>query len=84
MIRVDIYRYGSGWRARSHYHAAGADRDCNSECEDRALSRCYPDHRDTPKQVRASMVVAALLSLNDTGWSHQQFLNDVADEPTLY
>jgi hypothetical protein len=83
MIRLDIYQVGSGYRLRAHDHRAGADQQCNEDCEDRAQRRCYGDRNSTPKELRGLLVVAALSVLSEHSWGHASFLDDTVTAPRL-
>lgn len=83
MFKVDVYAYGSGYRARAHHHPAEADARCDERCEYGSAERTYERQRESPSELRQRVSLSAALALMSSDWSHGQWLLDVGEQMVL-
>lgn len=83
MIKIDVYRYGSGYRVRAHHHLDGKDERCTENCYYYSTERTYGRKGDKPSETRGLVTAAVVRALNQQETGHVQFLQDLGDQLEL-
>lgn len=84
MLRLDIYSHGAGYRVRMHSHSGERDAECESDCEEYSVQRCYPERHASAAESRALVVAGVADALMSRGLGHQEFLRLLGRELPLF